>query len=170
MNINLANVTAEPVEIFLAERTSETVPVTIPILADFDNGGGLNWTSVGGTKKKSTKATSDGGNTEIHSGSEVQRGRDLTITADAVETTTAKIQTIESFQDKIVDVILRVLESTKYFRIQKVSLAYFPSFAFAYDDPNVISLRMKRSMRKRTDAIESGSLQNYFNIFNPENV
>jgi hypothetical protein len=158
MNVNLPGIIAEPVEVFVAIRTTEATPVALPLQAVVDSGGNGTWKYLGATKKKSTKIGGDPLATEIHDGTESQKGMKIVPEFALVQTDSTNITLVETFLDCYVDILFRVLGTFKYHRVKKVQLVHGVALSFAYDEANSISVRAPREAKKLTDAYDQGTL------------
>ncbi|MDP1675673.1 MAG: hypothetical protein Q8L88_02315 [Bacteroidota bacterium] len=170
MNVDLSKVIAESVTIYVAERTSEVDPVGLPITADLDLGVETTWKRLGAHQKKTGKLTSPLHTTEICDGLESNHGTTNNITAKIVEMRDDIITTLESLINKPLDILLRIVETEKYYRLQRASLKFSPAYSLNDEETNGIDVTMMRGAKKLSTGFDQGTLQNYFNIFNPENI
>ncbi|MDP1675657.1 MAG: hypothetical protein Q8L88_02235 [Bacteroidota bacterium] len=153
MNHDLTKVISESVQIFVAVRAAEGTVTTSPSLAVINAGGDATWIKVGAAQKKKTKLVGNPYTTEVDDGLESNNGVGVILTARSVERTTAQETALEGFENKILDVIMRVTDATKAYKFVRCSLVKQPDFPFNQEESQGNELRFKRDAAKFSDAI-----------------
>jgi hypothetical protein len=154
MNINKANIISAPVNIFVAERTSEGTPVTPLSLAESAAGGSATWKFVGGTQEESTKIGFPPEAEHLQDGTPKQTGGVLKLETKGLETDYAKIQTLESFLEKTVDIICVEIGTSKGHRLQRMGLLVGAELLMSRKKANTLLPVAERVVAKLTDGYD----------------
>lgn len=152
------NVFSDRCEIYIAARTNDSTAVTIPTLAVVDAGGDATWKPVGTYKGGGAKLSVDANGYEDHAGGMNPLGSNVKLEVPAVETDTTKLTTLEGFTGKFVDVVMRKIGATKYYRFNKLSLMIGAEFPFDQKNPNNLKLELTGIAEKLSDVYSTGTL------------
>ena len=158
MNHDLTKVIAESVQIFVAVRAAEGTVTANPTLAVVNAGGDATWVKVGAAQKKKTKLVGNPFTTEVDDGLEANHGVGCILNSRAVERSAAQETALEGFENKILDVVLRVTDSTKAYKFVRCSMVKQPDFPFNQEESQGNELRFKRDAAKFSDAISTITL------------
>lgn len=162
MNIDLSKIVAEPVSIYVAERTSEVNPVSLPPLEDLETNNQAVWKYLGARQKKTTKFNTTPHTVELDNGIDAVPGLTKNINAKIIETPPTIIALLESVMNKPLDVLLRVIGKSKYYRLQYCALKFSPAFLLSYDEANGIDITIMRGAKKLSDSFDQGILERTF--------
>jgi len=158
MNYTRTKIIAEPVEVFVAERTSETTPTALPSLAEVNAGGSATWKFFGATPQKGAKLPTDPYSATLADGTSAQLGMKITGEAIILYTDDATITLIEGFIDKCVDVIFRVVGGSKVYRLLRTGVVYKPELVFDTSEGNKITVTFQRDAKRYSDACSTATL------------
>jgi hypothetical protein len=131
-----SKIVSDRVEIYIAARTADETPVTLPLLSVVDAGGDDTWNGVGAYQggKLSIKTTKFA--VEIQDGTEKKLGIQVNYDVPALQTDTTNLTKLEALQDKTCDVLLRVIGTNKYHLLKKVSVSVGAEMPFDLKNPN----------------------------------
>jgi ribosomal protein S18 len=158
MNFTKSNILAVPVEIFLAERTSETNPTTLPSLAEVNGGGSATWKYCGSAREGDTKVPTEEFSENLQDGQLKQTGIGIKVESNLTETDYAKIQLLESFIDKTVDILLREVGGSTVHRYQRMGITVGFEGLWTRKKANTIKLTAAREVGKLTEAYDKQTL------------
>jgi len=91
--------------VFIAKRTGETTPVTLPIQSVITAGGDATWKPVGAYKEGAAKHKSEDHSISLQNGAKMQMGVTGTFEVPALETDATKLTTLETFINESVDIL-----------------------------------------------------------------
>ena len=162
MPFNLANVFAEPLDIYLAPRASSGTANALPTLANVNSGSLPSpWITLGAQKEGSPKVTAKPVEVTIIDGTSKQLVLDWEVVVDGIEFTSANLSAVDNVltgYSGYFDLLLVVKGTSKYYLLSGVGMTSGVTFGNR-KEPHTITLTFKRGDKaKITDVLTTGNL------------
>lgn len=153
-----SKVISDRVEIYIAARTNDSTPVTLPLQAVVDAGGDTTWKPAGTYEGGKMKLTGESHTVELHDGGLKHLGITAKLEVPLLETDAAKLAVIEGFYGSTVDILCRKLGAYTYHLFKAMTLSSGADFPFDLKSPNKIPLMAQATVSKLSDIYATGTL------------